>query len=154
MTAVDHRQLLDRWGEVITNREWDALAELVQPDAVLEYPQSGERFRGIANIRATFEEYPDLGAGSTHVDEIIGSPTAYALTPSYTLIGVEGTGNAGAAVSRVHYPDGTLWFALLIYELQDGLLSRIRAYFAPDFDPPDWRAPFREAPAPAARMKA
>jgi hypothetical protein len=25
-------------------------------------------------------------------------------------------------------------------------VSRLRAYFAPDFDAPDWRAPYREAP--------
>ena len=104
MTATDHRALMNLWSEVITSREWDRFAELVQPDAVLEYPQSGERFRGIANIRATFAEYPDLGAGSTHVDEVIGSPTAYALTPSYTLIAIDGSGDTGAAVSRVHIP--------------------------------------------------
>ena len=89
---------------MITSREWDRFAELVQPDAVLEYPQSGERFRGIANLRATFAEYPDLGAGSTHVDEVIGTPTAYALTLSYTLIAIDGSGDTGAAVSRVDIP--------------------------------------------------
>jgi hypothetical protein len=56
MTATDHRALMNLWSEVITTREWDRFAELVQPDAVLEYPQSGERFRGIDNIRATFAE--------------------------------------------------------------------------------------------------
>jgi hypothetical protein len=31
-----------------------------------------------------------------------------------------------------------------IYELRDGKLARSRAFFAPEFDAPDWRAPFRE----------
>jgi hypothetical protein len=146
MTATDHDRLLGAWGEMINANDWDRLGELVQPDAILEYPQSGERFRGIANIRRTFEDYPDRGVGSTQVDEVIGSPTAYALTPSYTLVGVDGSGDRGAAVSRVHYPDDTWWWGLILYEVRDGLLDRIRTYFAQDFDPPDWRAPFREAP--------
>lgn len=31
-------------------------------------------------------------------------------------------------------------------DLQDGRISRSRTYFAADFDAPDWRAPYREAP--------
>ena len=139
MTATDHRALMNLWSEVITSREWDRFAELVQPDAVLEYPQSGERFRGIANIRATFAEYPELGAGSTQVDEVIGSPTAYALTPSYTLIAIDGSGDTWGRGQPRPLPGRHMWYALLLYELRDGLLERIRAYFAPDFDPPDWR---------------
>ena len=48
-----------------------------------EYPQSGERFRGIANIRAQFENYPGLVPGTTFLEEIVDG-TTYALTQIYT----------------------------------------------------------------------
>jgi hypothetical protein len=33
---------------------------------------------------------------------------------------------------------------LTVVELRGELVSRVRAYFAPDFPAPDWRAPYRE----------
>jgi hypothetical protein len=145
MTDPEHQRVMGGLGDVITRQDWDRLGEIIHADAVLEYPQSGERFRGLANIRAQFENYPDLGPGQSEVQEIIGG-TTYALTPSYTVIGIEGSGSRGTAIIRVRYPDGSLWWAVNVYELRDGRMSRSRTYFAPDFEAPDWRAPYREAP--------
>ena len=58
MTAVDHQQLMDGFADVVRTQEWDRLSEVINEDAILEYPQSGERFRGIANVRAQFEAAP------------------------------------------------------------------------------------------------
>lgn len=145
MTDVDHRQLLSEFARVVNDHDWPRLADYLHPDAVVEYPQSGERFRGVANIRAQFENYPGLEPGSTELDEVIGG-TVYALTPTYTVITVDGSGSRGTAVIRVRYPDGSRWWALNLYEIRDGLLGRQRTFFAPEFEAPDWRAPFREAP--------
>ena len=145
MTDTDHQQLLRSYGDIINNHEWDRLGECFQPDAVLEYPQSGERFRGLANIRAQFENYPDLEAGNSEVEEVVGG-TSYALTPSYTVIAIEGSGDRGSLVVRIRYPDQSMWRAINLYRLRDGLIASTKAYFAPDFDAPAWRAPFREAP--------
>ncbi len=131
--------------DVLRDQTWDRLGEVFHDDAVMEYPQSRERFRGIANIRAQFENYPGLDPGASELEEIIGG-TTYVLTPSYTVIGIEGSGNKGTAVIRVRYPDQTWWWALNVYELVDGRVKRSRAFFAQDFDAPDWRAPYREAP--------
>ena len=129
---------------MITSHEWDRLGDVVDADAIFEYPQSGERFRGIENIRATFENYPDMGPGTSHLEEIIGG-TTYALTPSYTVIGIDGSGDRGTAVIRIQYPDGSWWWGVNLYELRNGRISKSRTFFAPDFDAPDWRAPFRES---------
>jgi hypothetical protein len=145
VTDDDHRRLMTGWADVVGRHDWDALGDYLHPDVLLEYPQSGERFRGIANIRAQFENYPGLEPGSTKLDEVIGG-TTYALTPMYTVIAVEGSGNRGTGISRVRYPDGSFWWALNVFEIRDGLIARSRTFFAPDFDPPDWRAPYREAP--------
>jgi hypothetical protein len=142
---VDHREIMRGLAEVIDSHAWERLAEYVHEDAVFEYPQSGERFRGLDNIRAQFTNYPGLEPGSSHLEEVIGG-TTYALTPMYTVIAVEGSGKRGTAVIRVGYPDGSLWWAVNIYEVRDNRIARSRSFFAPDFEPPDWRAPYREAP--------
>lgn len=145
MSAPEHERILGLFAEIMSTHEWDRLGEALHEDAAFEYPQSGERFRGIRNIRAQFENYPGLDPGTSKLAEVIGDD-AFALTPAYTLIRVEGSGGKGTAVVRVRYPDGSLWWVLNLYLLRDGKISGMRAYFAPDFDAPDWRAPYRETP--------
>lgn len=143
MSEGDIERVMPRMADVISRHEWDRLSEVFHEDAVLEYPQSGERFRGLANIRAQFENYPNMDPGTSELSEVIGDE-AYALTPSYTLIRVEGSGLRGTAVIRIQYPDGSWWWAVNLTELRDGRISRSRTFFAPDFEAPDWRAPYRE----------
>lgn len=148
MTDTDHQQLLRAYGDIINTHQWDRLGECFLPDSVLEYPQSGERFRGLANIRAQFENYPGFEPGDTgdsEIEEVIGG-TTYALTPSYTVIAIEGSGDRGSLVVRIRYPDGSRWRAVNLYQLRDGRIASSKVYFAPDFEAPDWRAPYREAP--------
>lgn len=144
MNLTKPEELMQRLAHALRDVDWDALGEVFAPDATLEYPQSGELFRGLANIRAQFENYPDLDPGGSELQEVIGESTAYALTPTYQIIGVEGTGNRGTAIIKVRYPDGSRWYAVNVFEVRDGLISRSRTYFAPEFDAPDWRAPYRE----------
>ena len=145
MRIVDHQQLLRTFGAIIQQRELHWLGEDLHTDAVIDYPQSGERFRGLENIRGQFENYPEMDpeTSQSEVEEVIGG-TTYVLTPSYTVVGVDGSGDHGVAIIRIRYPDASIWYAIILYELRDGRVARSRAYFAPVFDPPDWRAPFRE----------
>ena len=145
MSDGELQRVMTSMDDIMTRAQWNRLGEVFHEDAVLEYPQSGERFSGLANIRAQFENYPNLDPGGSKVAEVIGDE-AYALTPSYTVIRVEGSGQRGTAVIRIRYPDGSWWWGLNLYELRDGRIGRSRAYFAPDFEAPDWRAPYREAP--------
>ena len=145
MTEGSHERAMQILSEIVSTHAWDRLPDAFHEDAVLEYPQSGEVFRGLTNIRAQFENYPDLGPGSSTLAEVIGDET-FALTPSYTVIRVEGSGLKGTAVIRIRYPDGTYWWAINLFALRDGRIGRSRTYFAPDFEAPEWRAPYREAP--------
>jgi hypothetical protein len=144
VTDVDHHDLLMRLAGVLANHDWDRLGSCYHADAVLEYPQSGERFVGLENIKAQFANYPGREPGSTEFQDVIGG-TTYALSPLYTILPVEGSGNRGTAVFRARYPDGSHWWVTNLYELRDDKIARARAFFAPEFDPPGWRAPFREA---------
>jgi len=148
VTEVNHEDLMRGWARVIRDHDWDAMGEYIQPDAILEYPQSGERFTGLENIRAQFENYPGLGPGTTELQDIIGGK-AYALTPMYTVIEVDGSGDRGTAILRVRYPDGSMWYAINTYEVRHGKIAHSRSYFAQDFDAPEWRAPYRDGGAGA-----
>lgn len=145
MSQVDHYTLLKGFSDVIGNHQWHELGTYVHDDVVWEYPQSGERFVGVENLRAQFANYPGLEPGSSSLEEVIGGPT-FALTPLYTVVAVEGSGDRGVSIIRVRYPDASLWFAINVYELRDGRIARSRSFFAPDFEAPDWRAPYRVAP--------
>ena len=143
MNEADHHQLMEGFTSVMRTHEWARLGDYVTDDAIWEFPQSGERFRGLANIRGQFENYPDLEPESSELQEVIGG-TDYALTSNYTLVTVQGSGDRGAAMVRVRYPDGSRWWAVNLYEVRDGKIARSRSFFAPELEPPDWRAPFRE----------
>jgi ketosteroid isomerase-like protein len=145
MSDISHERLMRTMADIISNHRWDRLGEVFHDDAVLEYPQSGEVFRGLTNIRGQFENYPGLGPGTSQLEEVIGE-TTYAITATYTVIAVEGSGRHGTAVIRVRYPDGSWWWALNLSELRGDRVARSRSYFAPDFEAPEWRAPYREAP--------
>ena len=143
MSDVDHRKLMEGFAGMFLSNDWERLGEYVAEDAVFEYPQSGERFRGLANIRGQFESYPGLEAGSTQLEEVIGGST-YALTPMYTVVAVDGSGDRGTSIVRVRYADGSRWWAVNLYEVRNGKIARSRTFFAPEFEPPDWRRPFHD----------
>jgi ketosteroid isomerase-like protein len=145
VTATDARAVLGGFADCLNRQDWAGLERYVHADVVWEYPQSGERFRGFANVRAQFENYPSMQPGNTFLEEIVDS-SRYALTQMYTIVPLEGSPDRGVAINRAGYPDGTFWYAINIFELRDGRIARSRTYFAPDFEAPDWRAPYREAP--------
>jgi SnoaL-like domain len=143
MTAADHRKVLEGFADAMDHHNWAQLGDFLHPDVVVEYPQSGERFVGIENFIGQMENYPDFDTAVSHLEEVVGRAD-YALTPAYTLVKVEGSGDTGSAIVRARYPDGSCWWAVTYYELRDGLIARNRTFFAPDFDAPDWRAPYRD----------
>ena len=43
------------------------------------------------------------------------------------------------SISRVPYPDGTRWWVVSILTMKEELVVHSETYFAPEFDPPEWR---------------
>jgi ketosteroid isomerase-like protein len=134
---------MESFAGMFRTNDWKRLGEFVAEDAVFEYPQSGERFRGLANIRGQFENYPGLEENSTQLQEVIGG-ARYALTTMYTVVEVDGSGDHGTSLVRVRYADGSRWWAVNVYEVRDGKIASSRTFFAPEFEPPDWRKPFHD----------
>ena len=113
------RAALDLHWAASDANDFEAEHEIYRDDAVLEYPQSGERIRGRRNIQASRVAQPNkkrftvrriLGAADLWVTEFI---LTYDERPSY---------------------------AVSIMELSDGKVSRETQYFADAFEPGPSRA--------------
>jgi ketosteroid isomerase-like protein len=101
----------------------DAAHELYADDAVLEFPQSGERFDGLANFRAWRDQYPD--------------PVALEVRR------VTGTADVWVVEAAISY-DGAPWKpAVSIYEFRDGKIVSERIYTTEPWPAPAWRAQWR-----------
>ena len=85
------REALDRHWAAAGANDFDAEHDIYREDAVLEYPQSGERIRGRRNIQASRFVQPSrkrftvrriLGAADLWITELV---IAYDARPSYTV---------------------------------------------------------------------
>jgi ketosteroid isomerase-like protein len=130
-----------RYIQAIAELDFATLEQMIHPDYVGEYPQSGERFRGFASFRAQLENYPG-GLPAARFDDpktkILGDEERWAITPGYTVLPLAGP-ERYTTVSRAPYPDGSRWWVVSILTLKDGKVAHAETYFAPEFDPPEWR---------------
>ena len=66
-----------------------ALQAMLDPDFVIDYPQSGERLRGYEAFRKQVEDYPSgLPPDSLDTDrtEIVEGDERWALSPGYSVV--------------------------------------------------------------------
>jgi len=139
------RAVIERYIELMNRNEFSRLNEVLHPDCVEELPQSGERFRGLAAIRATRENYPgELQAQRIRQLNLTGGQERWAVTPNFTTVRITGEDDRFSYVLTTTYPDGSDWHLIAFVDLRDGLIAKATVYFAPTFPAPDWRAPYRE----------
>jgi SnoaL-like domain len=109
------------------SRSDPALAhEMYDDDAVLEFPQSGERFEGVENFREWRSVYP--AATTFEIREIRGRDDLWVVEVS------------------VSYDDGPRGFGVSIQEFRGDKIVRESIYFGEGWEPPEWRAQWRAAP--------
>jgi hypothetical protein len=139
--AESKQEFFRRYVEAIAGLDFAALEAMIHADYVGEYPQSGERFRGFAAFRAQLEQYPG-GLPATRFDDaktkILGEEERWVISPGYTVLPLSGP-ERFTTVSRAPYPDGSLWWVVSIITLKDDKVWHAETYFAPEFDPPEWR---------------
>ena len=58
MAPKSNRQVVEQYVQALIARDLDLQAEVCAPDVIVDYPQSGERIRGWANVRGAHENYP------------------------------------------------------------------------------------------------
>lgn len=134
------RDLFTRFVAAMNAQDRDALAEMMAPDYVGFYPQSGERFHGFAAFWAQLERYPgglDSGA-DTDQAMLIGDDERWVITPGYTVLPLSAP-ERYTTVVRTSYPDGSIWHIVSIVQIRDGRIAASETYFAPEFEPPEWR---------------
>ena len=109
-----------------TGVDADISHELYADDAVLEFPQSGERFDGVVNIR----EWRSRTPGSVAFD--VGR--------------IRGSGEFWVAEVGVSYDGGPPRYGVDVLEIRNDKIERETIYVGEPFDAPEWRAPWRATP--------
>lgn len=139
-----NREVLQRVMQTITDGDYDALEGLLHPEFVQEMPQSGERVVGIANFRKILENLPGAG-GETRLriaadPHIAGDEEHYVMTPTFTVVKIEGVGDELTSWVKAKYPDGSDWYIVTFSTFKDGRMLKRVDFYAPLFEPPRWRA--------------
>jgi ketosteroid isomerase-like protein len=142
VAPTDNRERIDSFFSALNAGRFDDIAELMDPDVVQEWPQSGERIRGVKNFRAVMENYP--GLPGVEPRRVVGAEDKWVLTPSWTPLRITGTGDVYTVETRIAYPNGEVWSGVTILQFRNGKASRLTEYFAAPFPPADWRSQWVE----------
>ena len=120
--APARAKIIEHWR---ASEQGDSAAEhaIYATDAILDYPQSGERFCGRANIAAQRGGHP----ADRH----------------FTVLQISGNGDLWVSECIISY-DGVPSHSVSIMEFSGGLVAHETQYFADPFDPPQWRAALAE----------
>jgi ketosteroid isomerase-like protein len=122
MGQTQNQVVLDQLYELVwvgETHDFDVMDEVFADDAVVEYPQSRERIRGRANIRAVEENYPAL--------------------PKVTIRRQLVVGDLAVVESDLDY-QGKPYQEVSIFEFRDGKVARLTQYFPEPFEAPASRA--------------
>ncbi len=125
MNEAERRDQIRQYWES-TGRDGDANHEIYHDDAVLDFPQSGERFEGVANFKEWRSQYP---AGVV-----------------LELREMRGEGDLWVVEGAIRYDDGPAQPALNILEFRGDRVARETIYVTEPWDAPEWRARWRAAP--------
>jgi hypothetical protein len=123
MNETEIREALNRHWAASDANDFVVEHDIYRDDALLEYPQSGERIRGRHNIQA--------------------SRTAQPSSKRFTVRRVVGTGNLWVTEFILTY-DGQPTWSVSVTEFLDGKVARETQYFGDPFEPGPSRAQWVE----------
>lgn len=109
------------------NAHWRASADgdvnaehaIYADDAICDYPQSGERILGRANLQALRGHHPDKPSG-------------------FDVRRIQGEGNLWVTEYEITY-NGRAFWTVSIMEFRDGKVVHETQYFSDPFEAPSWR---------------
>jgi hypothetical protein len=113
------RAALKRHWEASDASDFEAEHEIYREDAVLDYPQSGERIHGRRNIQESRTVQPNK--------------------KRFTVRRMTGSGDLWVSEFVLSY-DGMPSYVVSIMEFREGMVARETQYFADGFDPAPSRA--------------
>ena len=104
-------------------KDEDISHEIYHDDAVLEFPQSRERFEGRANFIAWRKTYP--------------------ASLEFQIRQIRGAGSFWVAENSIRYDGGPWNFTCSILEFRGDKVARETIYIMQGWEAPDWRTPWR-----------
>jgi ketosteroid isomerase-like protein len=119
------RAELERQMQLVDARDAVGSHALYHDDAVLEFPQSGERFEGVDNFRDWRSQYP--GA------------------VEFRLRRLSGSGDVWVRELSVSYDGGPWMLGVAVLEFRGGRIARERIYVTEPWEALEWRAGWRSA---------
>ena len=123
MDENEIRAALNRHWAASDANDFETEHDIYRDDAVLEYPQSGERIRGRRNIQASRTVQPNF--------------------KRFTVRRVTGSGDLWVSEFILTY-DGQPSYSVSIMEFLDGKVARETQYFGDPFEPGPSRAQWVE----------
>ncbi len=104
-------------------KDEDIAHEIYHEDAVLEFPQSQERFTGKQNFIAWRKQYP--------------------ATLAFEIRRIRGRGDFWVAENCISYDGGPWNYTVNILEFRGDKVARETIYITQGWEAPDWRKPWR-----------
>lgn len=123
--AERRAQIRQFWRDTVSDHE--KAHAIYHDDAILEFPQSGERFEGVANFKEWRSQYP--------AEQVL-----------LEMRELRGKGDVWVVEGAISY-DGDSWQpAVDILEFRGEKVARETIYVTESWDAPEWRASWRTAP--------
>jgi ketosteroid isomerase-like protein len=127
MDEAERRALIRRyWENTANDQDQDITHEIYHDDAVLEFPQSGERFEGVANFKEWRSQYP--------------------ASVTLEMRDLRGRGDLWVVEGSISYDGGPSQPAVNILEFRGDKVARETIYVTEPWEAPEWRARWRAAP--------
>jgi SnoaL-like domain len=109
--------------EYLGKGDTDRAHEIYHDDAVLEFPQSGERFEGVANFREWRRRYPaDL---------------------RFRIRRITARDDLAVVVCSIRYNGGPWQYGVQLLEFRDDTVAHERIHVMDGWPAPEWQAPWR-----------
>jgi ketosteroid isomerase-like protein len=124
MSEAENRRVVERLLAALDAGRVEEMDELFHEDAVMEYPQSGERIVGGDSRRGVYGNFPGL--------------------PSIETREIRCSGDLVVAEATLTYGGEARYESIFVFELRDGRIARETAYWAEPFEAPEWRAQWVE----------
>jgi hypothetical protein len=115
-------QVMQRFWE-FAGADVEFAGEIYHDDAVLEFPQSGERFEGVGSFTEWRRQYP--------------------AEVSYRVRRMTLRDDLGVTELSVAYDGGAEMFGVQLLEFRGDKVARERIYVMEGWEAPEWRAPWR-----------
>jgi hypothetical protein len=116
---MGRRQTLERLIAGLNRGDVGVMDEVFHDDALMDWPQFGERIRGAENRRRVYASIPQL--------------------PTIATRRIFGEGDLWIAEATLDYGEGAVFATVLIFEFSGERIARETAYWATPAPPATWR---------------